>query len=77
MDRNFFTIIFFLGQIIPPSFYRIPLINNSENDPLLTIINHVRQCSVQLRILGVNAKCSPNMASLRVLIQVLLLVDYG
>ena len=26
MDRNFFTIIFFLGQIIPPpSFYCIPL----------------------------------------------------
>ena len=27
MDRNFFTIIFFLGQVIPPSFYSIPLRN--------------------------------------------------
>ena len=53
------------------------LINNSENDPLVTVINHGRQCPVQLSILGVNAKCSPNMASLRVLIQILFLVDYG
>ena len=53
------------------------LINNSENDPLVTVINHGRQCPVQLSILGVNAKCSPNMASLRVLIQILFRLEYG
>ena len=43
----------------------------------MTVINHGGQCPVQLRILGVNRKCSQNFEFLWAFIQILFRLEYG